>query len=154
MKYCAELVKEMADWVAENGLEEYGGATVTSFCEHFGIARDTFYKWSQKPTFQTALRDARKRWNDNAATNLRASLYKCATGYEVKETRTEYVPAEKGEPSIKKSITFKRYVQPNPDTARYLLQVMKPDEWVVHSDGQGNDASRFEELLMRAPIDE
>ena len=36
-KYSKEMITACADWVRENGLMDYGGATLTDFCAHFSF---------------------------------------------------------------------------------------------------------------------
>lgn len=129
MKFSKEKIQECADWVRQNGLMDYGGATLKSFCEAMDIDKVTYYTWCDDSTFSTAIKTAKDEFKATQEKRLVGSLMESALGYEVTETRTEYTSDENGNRRPKKQTQTKKHIQPNTGAAIFLLTNIAPDKW-------------------------
>lgn len=128
MKLTPEKIEACAQWVRENGLSEYGGASIEKFCKALDITKQTYYRWCENDTFHTAIRKAQSDFKDNLEMDLVVSLAKSAKGYSYKKTKTEYkdkdgmrVPVKQTEERIE--------VQPNVGAGIFLLTNINPERW-------------------------
>lgn len=128
-KFTSELLAEITKWVRENGLIEYGGATLISLCRHFGISDRTFQRWIKRKDFADAINSAKQHFADNLERDLVASLAKSAKGYSYVKRKTEYTSDKNGNPVIKKQTTEDVDVQPNVGAAIFLLTNIAPERW-------------------------
>lgn len=124
-----DLINDITRWVRENGLIEYGGATLISLCRHFGISDRTFQRWIKRKDFADAINSAKQHFADNLERDLVASLAKSAKGYSYVKRKTEYTSDKNGNPVIKKQTTEDVDVQPNVGAAIFLLTNIAPDRW-------------------------
>lgn len=124
-----DLINDITRWVRENGLIEYGGATLISLCRHFGISDRTFQRWMKRKDFAEAINSAKQHFADNLERDLVASLAKSAKGYNYVKRKTEYTSDKNGNPVIKKQTTEDVDVQPNVGAAIFLLTNIAPDRW-------------------------
>ncbi len=133
MKFKRELVDEMAAWVAENGLIEYGGAPLRTFCEHFSITEPTYYNWCENLNFFNAIKNARERWKSGLEQRLVLSMAVSAAGYDTTEVQVEKVPSSnprwKGKMVIKRRTETTRHVPPNTAAGIFLLTNLCPERW-------------------------
>ena len=129
MKFSEEKIQECADWVRQNGLMDYGGATLKSFCEAMDIDKVTYYTWCNDSTFSTAIKTAKDEFKATQEKRLVGSLMESALGYEVTETRTEYTSDENGNRRPRKQTQTKKHVQSNTGAAIFLLTNIAPDKW-------------------------
>lgn len=130
MKISKEKIQEIADWVRENGLVDYGGATIKSMCEQNGIGRDAYYRWLKtNTTFANAIKKAKAEFKSNLEPDLVRSLAKAAKGYTFTKRRTEYGGKADGSPVIKKQIVETVDVAPNVGAAIFLLTNIAPQRW-------------------------
>lgn len=129
MKLNDEKIAECAEWVAENGLSEYGGATIMEFCAFADIDVKTYYNWKQNSNFSSALKKAKQTFKDNLEKDLVVSLAKAAKGYKYEKMRTELGTGKDGKPIIKKQTSEKIEVQPNVGAAIFLLTNLAGDRW-------------------------
>lgn len=127
-KYNKEIVKDMCDWVRENGLIDYGGARLGEFCRHFGIDDVTYYNWMRKSEYSEAIKKAKEDFKNNLETDIVKSLANAAKGYEYTQTQTEYKDAN-GSPKIVKQVKKNIRVEPNVGAAIFILTNIAPDKW-------------------------
>lgn len=124
-----DLINDITRWVRENGLIDYGGATLISLCRHFGISDRTFQRWIKRKDFAEAINSAKQHFADNLERDLVASLAKLAKGYNYVKRKTEYTSDKNGNPVIKKQTTEDVDVQPNVGAAIFLLTNIAPERW-------------------------
>ena len=129
MKFNKEKIQECADWVRLNGLMDYGGATLKSFCEAMDIDKQTYFNWLKDSTFSTAIKTAKDEFKANQEKRLVGSLMESALGYDVTETRNEFAADEHGNKRIRKQIQTKKHIAPNTGAAIFLLTNIAPDKW-------------------------
>lgn len=127
-KYSKEMVKACADWVRENGLMEYGGASLTDFCAHFHIDNKSYYRWMGFAEFAEQIKKAKDYFKNNLEKELVMSLAKAAKGYEYEQTTTEWTDVN-GKPKIKKQVKKNIRVEPNVGANIFLLTNIAPDRW-------------------------
>lgn len=131
-KYNKEIVKEMSDWVRENGLIDYGGAKLGDFCKRFGIDDMTYYSWLKRSEYSEAIKKAKDEFKKNIETGIVKSLAKAAMGYEVEEIITEGREVQEG--NIKKfkavkQTRKKKTIECNVGAAIFLLTNIAPERW-------------------------
>lgn len=133
MKLKKELIGQVEEWVEDNGLMDFGGATLKEFCAHFGIARRTYYRWLENDTFANALTRAREKFRDNIENRAARSLMKQVEGYRHTTTRTNTVYADNGhgQPMIVKQnkFSYETEVSPNTQATIFLLTKLNPSKW-------------------------
>lgn len=129
-KLTSELLAEITKWVRENGLIEYGGATLVTLCRTFGVSDRTFHRWLKRKEFADAIAEAKQHFADNLERDLVQSLAKAAKGYSYVKRKTEYTSDKEGRPVIKKQTTEDVDVQPNVGAAIFLLTNIAPERWV------------------------
>lgn len=127
-KYNKQMVQACADWVQENGLIDFGGATLTDFCKAMGIDDQTYYRWLGKVEFAEEIKKAKEAFRDSLEKDIVKSLANAAKGYEYTQTTTEYTDVN-GKPSIKKQVKKNIRVEPNVGAAIFLLTNIAPDRW-------------------------
>lgn len=128
-KITTELTAEIEQWVRENGLRDYGGATVASLCKHFGISDKSYQRWMKRKDFADAINEAKQHYAENIEHDLVVSLSKAAKGYSYVKRKTEYTSDKNGNPVIKKQTTEDVDVQPNVGAAIFLLTNIAPERW-------------------------
>lgn len=129
MKLTTEKIAECAQWVAENGLGEYGGALIKEFCEAQSINIQTYYNWMQNSDFSNAILKAKQAFKDNLEKSIVVSLVKAARGYTCEKTKTELGTDKNGQVVIKKKKLEKVQVAPNIGAAVFLLTNVAGDQW-------------------------
>lgn len=127
-KYSKEMINDCADWVRENGLMDYGGATLTDFCAHFSFDSQTYYNWMKKLEFSEAIKKAKNDFKNSLEKDLVMSLAKAAKGYDYEQTMTEWTDVN-GKPKIKKQVKKNIHVEPNVGANIFLLTNIAPDRW-------------------------
>lgn len=128
-KYNPEVVKQCEDWVRENGLIEYGGASLLSLCKHIGIDYQSFYNWMKKSEFSEIIKKAKEEFKNNLETQLVKSLSKVASGFSWEQKTIEYIDDGLGKPKIKKQVVKNMVESPNVAAAIFLLTNINPDKW-------------------------
>lgn len=131
-KYNKEIVKDMCDWVRENGLIDYGGARLGDFCRHFKIDDVTYYNWMRKSEYSEAIKKAKEDFKNNLETDIVFSLSKAAKGYDVEEVTTEGREVQEGDKKVfkvVKQIRKKKHIECNVGAAIFLLTNLAPDKW-------------------------
>lgn len=128
MKYSQNKISECAEWVRQNGLMEYGGATVKDYCDAMGINQDTHYEWLKKTEYSDAIKRAQADYKDTLEVSLVDSLVRKARGYDMEEKKTEYVNVD-GQKKIKRQTTTTKHFQPDTGAAIFLLTNVAPDRW-------------------------
>ncbi len=130
MKLTPEKIASVAQWVRENGLTDYGGASVEMLCKANDLNKSTYYEWIKKnKEFSNALKEAKECFKENLEVKLVASLARSATGYHYTKKRTEYGSDKDGKPIIKKQTIEDVEVQPNVGASIFLLTNINPDKW-------------------------
>ena len=122
------MVQACADWVRENGLIDFGGATLTDFCKAMGIDDMSYYNWMKRSEFSEAIKKAKDVFREKLETDIVQSLANAAKGYEYNQTTTEYTDVN-GKPRIKKQVKKNIRVEPNVGAAIFLLTNIAPERW-------------------------
>lgn len=128
MKMTDEMIDRIVDFVAENGLQDYGGCQITRLCEHFNISRETFYRMMGNVTFMTRINEAKEIFRNNMTANIVNSLYKSATGYEYEKKHAETITDKNGN-KRQKARAETINVPPNVQAGIFLLTNIAPDKW-------------------------
>ena len=153
-KYNKTMIQSCADWVRENGLIDYGGATLTDFCKAMSIDNKTYYAWMGKTEFSEAIKKAKEAFRDSLEKDIVKSLANAAKGYEYFQTTTEYTDVN-GKPRIKKQVKKNIRIEPNVGAAIFLLTNIAPDRWKNKQDTKANiTVNSFEHLMQELPDDE
>ncbi len=133
MKLKKELIRQIEEWVSDNGLIDFGGATLKEFCAHFGIDNKSYYNWLKKSDFSEALTRARERFRESVENRAARSLMKQVEGYRytTKKTKAVYVNNGQGQPMIVKQdiTTYDVDVQPDTQATIFLLTKINPGKW-------------------------
>lgn len=127
-KYNKQMVQACSDWVRENGLIDFGGATLTGFCKAMGIDDQTYYRWLGKVEFAEEIKKAKEAFRDSLEKDIVKSLANSAKGYEYIQTATEYTDVN-GKPCIKKQVKKNIRIEPNVAAAIFLLTNIAPERW-------------------------
>ena len=127
-KYNKDMVQACADWVRENGLIDYGGATLTDFCNAMRIDNKTYYAWMEKTEFSESIKKAKEQFRDSLENDIVKSLANSAKGYEYEQYTTEYTDVN-GKPKIKKQVKKTVHIEPNVAAAIFLLTNLAPERW-------------------------
>ena len=127
-KYNKEMIKACANWVRENGLIDFGGATLTDFCKAMNIDNMSYYRWLSKSEFAEAIKKAKEMFRENLEKDIVKSLANAARGYEYDQVTTEYTDVN-GKPRIKKQVKKNVRVEPNVGAAIFLLTNLAPERW-------------------------
>ena len=122
------MVQACADWVRKNGLIDYGGATLTDFCNAMRIDNKTYYAWINKTEFSEAIKKAKESFRGSLEKDIVKSLANAAKGYEYEQYTTEYTDVN-GKPKIKKQVKKNIRVEPNVGAAVFLLTNIAPERW-------------------------
>lgn len=122
------MIVRIVDFVAENGLQDYGGCQITRLCEHFNISRETFYRMMENVTFMTRINEAKEIFRNNMTANIVNSLYKSATGYEYEKKHAETITDKNGN-KRQKARAETINVPPNVQAGIFLLTNIAPDKW-------------------------
>lgn len=132
-KLSLDLINTIYNWVCVNGLVDDYGATKKSLCDAIAISDETLRRWENgKGELNVALMDSIKnakkifRLNRNKA--VVNSLFKRATGYTARRTKTEMKP-KNGQPQISKQIVEEYDVPPDTGAAIFILTNTDPDNW-------------------------
>lgn len=127
-KYGKEMIKACANWVRENGLIDFGGATLTDFCKAMNIDNMSYYRWLSKSEFAEAIKKAKEAFREGLEKDIVKSLANAAKGYEYDQVTTEYTDVN-GKPRIKKQVKKNVRVEPNVGAAIFLLTNLAPERW-------------------------
>lgn len=133
MKYSKELIKECADWVRENGLMDYGGASLMDFCAHFHIDNKSYYRWMKITEFAEAIKKAKEDFKNSLEKDLVESLSRAAKGYEYEQTTSEYGYVD-GKKVLRKHTKKNVRVEPNVGANIFLLTNLAPERWKNRQD--------------------
>lgn len=132
-KYNKDMIQACADWVRENGLIDYGGATLRDFCKAMSIDNMSYYNWMKRSEFSEAIKKAKEEFRGTIEKDIVQSLANSAKGYEYTQTTTEYTDVN-GKPSIKKQVKKNIRVEPNVGAAIFLLTNIAPQRWKNRQD--------------------
>ena len=132
-KYNKDMIQACTDWVRENGLIDYGGATLRDFCRAMGIDDMSYYNWMKRSEFSEAIKKAKEEFRGTIEKDIVQSLANSAKGYEYTQTTTEYTDVN-GKPSIKKQVKKNIRVEPNVGAAIFLLTNIAPQRWKNRQD--------------------
>ena len=106
-EYVKPFLKEITEW-------SKSGATDNDICDALGVARSTFAEYKNK---HLELRDALRAGRQTVVLNIKASLYKLATGFAYEERKGVQKNGEMTNIEI-----YKRYCPPNERAAAMLLR--------------------------------
>lgn len=132
MRYSPEIVRLTEEWIAENGLHEYGGAKLKELVEYLGIEHKSYYNWlNNHPEYKEAIERGKLRFKESLSKDLIISLARAAKGYEAEEMQTIYKPnpANPKEPTIKEMRKIKKHYPPNVAAAIFLLTNLDPEHY-------------------------
>lgn len=133
MKLNKKLIGLIEEWVAENGLMDFGGATLKEFCAYFHIDNKSYYNWLKNSDFSEALSRAREIFRESVENRAARSLMKQVEGYRHTTTRTNTVYADNGhgQPMIVKQnkFSYETEVSPNTQATIFLLTKLNPSKW-------------------------
>lgn len=135
------------EWVRENGLMEYGGATLNAFCEHIDIDDTTFRRWLQNPTFATAIKEAKEDFKNGLELKIVSSLAKSAQGFDVEDVTTDYVDGKDGKPKVRHQVRKKHHIPPNTGAAIFLLTNLNGEVWKNTQRNEVEMTNPFEEMM-------
>lgn len=125
-----EKLRQAEDWIAENGLGEYGGATLAAFCKALDISEQTYYDWmGRNLNFLNAVKRGKERFKNSLEKDLVLSLAKVAKGYTWKKRRTEFKNDKNGNPVIVKQTQEDVEFPPNVGAAIFLLTNIASERW-------------------------
>lgn len=127
-KYNKDMIQACADWVRENGLIDYGGATLTDFCKAMSIDNMSYYRWLSKSEFSEAIKEAKEQFRDRLEKEIVKSLANAAKGYDYDQITTEYTDVN-GKPKIKKQVKKTVHIEPNVAASIFLLTNLAPGQW-------------------------
>ena len=127
-KYNKDMIQACTDWVRENGLIDYGGATLRDFCRAMGIDDMSYYNWMKRSEFSEAIKKAKEAFRESLEKDIVQSLANAAKGYEYTQTTTEYTDVN-GKPRVKKQVKKNIRVEPNVGAAIFLLTNIAPERW-------------------------
>lgn len=106
-------------------------------CKKAGINQDTFYQWLKaRAEFSEAVKKARSEFLDEIASQLEASLWKKAQGYEVEETKEEFSRRKNGEVVLVKKTTTKKHIAPDTGALIFALTNVDPENWKNRQDNR------------------
>ena len=127
-KYSKDMIQACADWVRENGLIDYGGATLTDFCKAMSIDNMSYYRWLSKSEFSEAIKKAKEQFRNRLEKEIVKSLANAAKGYDYDQITTEYTDVN-GKPKIKKQVKKTVHIEPNVAASIFLLTNLAPERW-------------------------
>lgn len=130
LKKSAKLTGEIVQWVRENGLIEYGGASIEMLARQFGISRKTHTAWMKSDAdYAEAINEAKSYFSEHLERDLVLTLAKAAKGYPSKKSRTEEAKNKQGEVVGSKKIVEEVDVKPDIGAAIFLLTNIAPERW-------------------------
>jgi len=122
-KYNKNIVKHICELVSR---DEY---TVSEICSIVGIGESTWFDWMKlKPEFSESVQKAKDKLVEKRLAECKKSLYKMITGYEVKESVTEYVNVN-GKPTPKSIRETTKHVLPSLGAIIHYQTNMDPEHW-------------------------
>lgn len=127
-KFTEDNITRMCVWVEQNGLQDFGGATIADLCRYIGIDRATFYAWMNDPTFSTRIKNAKAVFAETAEKRLVDSLFSVALGAETEKQHIEEYTDASGNKKVKKTID-KQKLPPNVGANCFLLKNLNPEKW-------------------------
>ena len=100
-KYNPKKIKQCEEWVAENGLMEYGGALMKDFCKHMDIDYKTYKTWLEREEFKEAIERGKATFKSKLTYELSVSLSQAAKGGEytkIKKHKEVYLVKDSSTP--------------------------------------------------------
>lgn len=132
-KLSLDLINTIYNWVCVNGLVDDYGATKKSLCDAIAISDETLRRWENgngelNVALMDSIKNAKKIFRLNRNKAVVNSLFKRATGYTARRTKTEMKP-KNGQPQIAKQIVEEYDVPPDTGAAIFILTNTDPDNW-------------------------
>lgn len=132
-KLSLDLINTIYNWVCVNGLVDDYGATKKSLCDAIAISDETLRRWENgngelNVALMESIKNAKKIFRLNRNKAVVNSLFKRATGYTARRTKTEMKP-KNGQPQIAKQIVEEYDVPPDTGAAIFILTNTDPDNW-------------------------
>ena len=133
-KYNQKKIKQCEEWVAENGLMEYGGALMKDFCKHMDIDYKTYKTWLEREEFREAIERGKETFKSKLTYELSVSLSQAAKGGEYNKIKKhkEYRSNQDGtRGQLVKMVEDeeKVVVPPNVGAAIFLLTNLDPEHY-------------------------
>ena len=133
-KWNKDIPRITEEYISKQGLMDYG-STLADFCLNLGIARETYYRWTEeggrdyKRDFCDAIKRGKEAYKAKLVAKAEKSLMQLVEGYETEDTRTEYASDAQGKPVIIKRVTTKRKEAPNVAATIFALTNLKGEVW-------------------------
>lgn len=146
-KWKKSFINSARDYCTERG------CTDVELCEHFGVAKSTFYLWRIKyPEFSDAIIEGRKLWQKYGCQDIVRTLYENARGFDFAEQHiTQKKRGTAGNLVIieeTKKIVH-RHFRPDQKAIEFILVNRLPDEWKPPGAGiEDEDPDRYGVLLL------
>lgn len=125
-----DIKSQIVEWVRENGLQRYGGATVKTLAESFKISVNSFFTARKNDSqFASDLADAMEDFRERIEPILVKSLFNSARGYDYVQESEEirYDKHNEITGSVRKRKTI--HVEPNVNAGIFILTNLYPDRW-------------------------
>jgi transcriptional regulator with XRE-family HTH domain len=130
-------------WAASLAME---GLTDSEIAKRMQIAKSTLYKWEKDfPAFSDAL----KTGKEPADAKVKQSLFKRATGYDVKEKKVIVELDKDGNQKPAKIETIDKHIAPDVGAICFWLKNRLPKDWRDVQDVKVS-GNPFEELMKAA----
>lgn len=158
-KYNAKLLKIAREWIEQNGLVHYGGASIKKYSEFLGIHPTSHYNWLERyPEYVEMIEQAVETYRVNSAQRLYNALYETALG-GYRENSTEDIeykpnPKEPSKPMIAKKRTHKekKYFKPDTTAAIFLISNLNPKDFANRYRTEVDAKVKKKEELSREAI--
>ena len=106
-------------------------------CKKVGISKSTFYEWLESyPDFSDSLKKARKEFRETIVQTLEQSLWKRAAGYEIEESKNEYITLKDGSKVLVKSSKITKHFPPDTGALIFALTNLDPENWKNRQDNR------------------
>lgn len=123
MKCTKEKKDEMCQYIAE-------GYSQKQAAKRAGVGESTLFEWKYEDAdFAKQILQAREEYQDTVRAKLEVSLFKKATGYEVKEKETEYGTDKNGNQIVKRQKIKIKEVPADTTAIMFALTNVAPDVW-------------------------
>jgi hypothetical protein len=138
-KLTEEFIKRSYEWIRENGLQDYGGASFKDYCKAMNIDNKSYYNWLKggyelSSEYSESIKKAIEEFKKNLTIDIVQSLARSAKGYTTTKKTTEYKPDKNGKPTIVKQTMTEYHVPPNVEAGKFLLTNLDPANWKNRQD--------------------
>lgn len=150
-KYNKDTTRKVEEWIAQNGLDQPFGATVTEFSIAMGWNPDTHYEYRKRyPAYSESIEKGRDRFTAKSVQMAEHGLKQLIAGDTIEERTTKYAPDAHGKPVIVEDKVKKHRTPPNTAAVIFALTNLNPDKW---KNRQNTDlTSGGEKITQPTPI--